>query len=61
MTNSNFNKIVVDISGTHWVQYAAFVVTAFAIYFGWAFFNDANFHQLFVKKFKLWIVIYINH
>ena len=45
MSNSNFDKNGVDKSGTHWLQYAAFVVTAFAIYFGWAFFNDANFHQ----------------
>ena len=43
MSNSNFDKNGVDKSGTHWLQYAAFVVTAFAIYFGWAFFNDANF------------------
>ena len=46
MSNSNFDKNGVDNSGTHWLQYAAFVVTSFAIYFGWAFFNDANFHNL---------------
>ena len=39
MSNSNFDKNGVDKSGTHWLQYAAFVVTAFAIYFCWAFFN----------------------
>ena len=33
MSNSNFNKNGVDKFGTHWLQYAAFVVTAFAIYF----------------------------
>ena len=36
MSNSNFDKNGVDKFGTHWLQYAAFVVTAFAIYFGWA-------------------------
>ena len=54
MSNSNFDKNGVDKSGIHWLQYAAFVVTAFAIYFGWAFFNDANFHQFSVKIFKFW-------
>ena len=34
----NFDKNGVNSSGFHWLQYAAFVVTAFAIYFGWAFF-----------------------
>ena len=43
-----------DPSGTHWLQYAAFVVTAFAIYFGWAFFNDDSIHHLGVKIFKFW-------
>ena len=52
MSNSNFDKNGVDDSGTHWLQYAAFVVTAFAIYFGWAYFNDANFHHFAVKIFK---------
>jgi len=52
MSNSNFDKNGVDKFGTHWLQYAAFVVTAFAIYFGWAFFNDSNFHQFSVKIFK---------
>jgi len=37
MSNSNFDKNGVDKSGTHWLQYAAFVVTAFATYFGWDF------------------------
>jgi len=45
MSNSNFDKNGLDKSGTHWLQYAAFVVTAFVIYFGWAFFNDVNFHK----------------
>ena len=37
MSNSNFDQNGVDKSGTHWLQYAAFVATAFNIYFGWAF------------------------
>ena len=52
MSNSNFDKNGVDKSGTHWLQYAAFVVTVFAIYFCWSFFNDANFHHFAVKIFK---------
>ena len=52
MRNSNFDKNGVDNSGTHWYQYASFVVTAFAIYFGWAFFNDDSVHHLGVKMFK---------
>ena len=54
MSNSNFDKNGVDSAGIHWLQYVAFVITAFAIYFGWAFFNDANFHQFAVKIFKFW-------
>ena len=54
MHNSNFDKNVLDNSGTHWLQYAVFVVTASAIYNGWAFFNDANFNRFVVKIFKFW-------
>ena len=49
MSNSNFDKNGLDKSGTYWLQYATF-----AIYFGWAFFNDANFHHFVVKIFKFW-------
>ena len=52
MINSNFDKNGVDSFGFHWLQYAAFVVTAFAVFFGWAFFNDANFNHFTVKIFK---------
>jgi len=34
MSNSNFDKNGVDESGTHWLQYAAFVVTGSSMYFG---------------------------
>ena len=54
MNNSNFDKNGLDKSGTHWLQYASFVVTAFAIYFGWAFFNDASFHHSALKILKFW-------
>ena len=52
MSNLNFDKNGVDGFGFHWLQYTAFVFTAFAIYFGWAFFNDVNFHHFAVKIFK---------
>ena len=52
MSNSNFDQNGVDKSGKHWLQYAAFVATAFNIYFGWAFFNDAGFHHFAIKIFK---------
>ena len=51
MNNSNFDKNGVDESGSHWLQYGAFVVTAFAICFGWAFFNDVSFQHFAVKIF----------
>ena len=35
-----FIKKGVDKSGMHLLQYAAFVVIAFASFLGWAFFND---------------------
>jgi hypothetical protein len=52
MSNFNFDKNGVDESGTHFLQYAEFVVTTFAIDFGWPFYNDANFHHFSVKIFK---------
>ena len=52
MCNSNFDKNGLDKPGSHWLQYAAFVITSFAIDFGWAFFNDASFHHFAVKIFK---------
>ena len=52
MSNSGFDKNGLDKFGTHWLQYTAFVITAFAIYSGWAFFNDVNFHQFAIKIFE---------
>ena len=51
MGNLGFDKNGLDKSGTHLLKYAAFVITAFAIYFGWAFFNDVNFNQFAEKIF----------
>ena len=50
--SSGFDKNGIDDSGIHWLQYAALVVTALAIYFVWAFLNDANFHRFVLKIFK---------
>ena len=54
MSNSYFDKNGVDKSGTHCLQYGSVVVTVFAIYFGWAFFNAANFHYFALKILKFW-------
>ena len=54
MNKSNFDKNGLDNSGTHWFQYSAFVLTAFAIYFVWAFFNDVSFHHFAEKIFNFW-------
>ena len=52
MSKSDFDKNGVDKSGTHWLQYAALAVSAFAVYTTWAFYNDASFHYFIVKIFK---------
>ena len=54
MINYNFDKNGLDKSGMHWLQYIAIALTAFAFYFGWAFFNDANFHHFAKKKLSSW-------
>ena len=54
MTNCNFDKNGLDKYGTHLFQYKAFVLTEFAIYFGWALLYDANFHYFTLKIFKFW-------
>ena len=53
MINSNSDKNGLDKYGIHWLQYAAFVVTAFAIYFAWAFLSDASFHYLAGKNIQV--------
>ncbi len=52
MSKSNFDKNGLDQFGTHWLQYAALFVFAFAVYTTWAFYNDANFHNFIIKIFK---------
>ena len=37
MGNLNFDKNGLDSSEVHWLQCASFVLTEFAIYFGWEF------------------------
>ena len=52
MSKSHFDKNGVDDSGTHWLQYASLVFSAFAVYTTWAYYNDANFHFFVVKLLK---------
>jgi len=52
MSKSNFDKNGLDQSGTHWLQYAALVFSAIAVYTTWAFYNDASFHYFVIKIFK---------
>jgi len=49
LTNSDFDKNGVDSFGIHWLQYAAFAVSGFAIFTTWAFFYDERFNE-FVKN-----------
>ena len=53
MSNSYLDKNGLVKFGKHWTQYTEFVVTAFFIYFGWTFFNDASFHQFAVKIIQI--------
>ena len=52
MSKSDFDKNGVDQYGTHWLQYAALAVSAFALYTTWAYYNDTSFHSFVVKIFK---------
>ena len=45
---------VAQLLEMHWLGFVRLCTTAFAIYFGWAFFNDASFHHFAVKIFKFW-------
>ena len=54
MSNSNFDKNGLDESGFHWLQWAALIITCFAVWFGWAFFYDNSVHYLVIKVFKFW-------
>ena len=49
MSKSDFDKNGLDINGTHWLQYASFAVSGFAIFTTWAFFYDEKFHNFIMN------------
>ena len=53
MSNSDFDKNGLDSYGIHWLQYAAFVVSCFAIFTTWAFFFDDRFHNFVMNIFRV--------
>ena len=53
MSNSDFDKNGIDSYGIHWLQYAAFAVSGFAIFTTWAFFYDERFHNFVMNIFKV--------
>ena len=57
MSSSNLDKTGVDNSGMHSLQYAAFVLSAFVIYFGLAFFYDYSFHNFVIKHLSFVIAM----
>ena len=55
MSNSGLEKNGLYNSGTHLLQYDAFVVTAFAFIIVWAFFYDANFSVKIVQHLNQFV------
>ena len=53
MSNSDFDKNGIDSYGIHWLQYAAFAVSGFAIFTTWAFFFDERFHNFILNIFRI--------
>ena len=53
MSNSDFDKNGLDSYGIHWLQYAAFAVSGFAIFTAWAFFFDERFHNFIMNIFRI--------
>ena len=53
MSNSDFDKNGLDSDGIHWLQYAAFAVSGFAIFTTWAFFYDERFHNFVMNIFRV--------
>jgi len=49
LSNSDFDKNGLDSYGIHWLQYAAFAISCFAIFTTWAFFYDEKFHTFVMK------------
>jgi len=48
LSNSDFDKNGIDSYGIHWLQYAAFTVSSFAIFTTWAFFFDERLHASWI-------------
>jgi len=57
LSNSDFDKNGIDSYGIHWLQYAAFAVSGFAIFTTWAFFYDERFHNFVMNIFRLLTVV----
>ncbi len=53
LSNSDFDKNGIDSNGIHWLQYAAFAVSGFAIFTTWAFFFDERFHNFILNIFRI--------
>ena len=53
MSNSDFDKNGLDSYGIHWLQYAAFAVSGFAIFTTWGFFFDERFHNFIINIFRI--------
>ena len=51
--DSDFDKNGLDSYGIHWLQYAAFAVSGFAIFTTWAFFFDERFHNFIMNIFRI--------
>jgi len=53
LSNPDFDKNGLDSYGVHWLQYAAFAVTCFAIFTTWYFFYDDSFHNFIIKIIRI--------
>ena len=53
MSNSDFDKNGIDSYGIHWLQYAAFAFSGFAIFTTWAYFYDERFHNFVMNIFRV--------
>ncbi|KGF98382.1 hypothetical protein EU96_0344 [Prochlorococcus marinus str. MIT 9302] len=53
MSNSDFDKNGLDSYGIHWLQYAAFAFSCFAIFTTWGFFYDEKFHNFIMNIMRV--------
>ena len=53
LSNSDFDKNGLDSYGIHWLQYAAFALSGFAIFTTWAFFFDERFHNFVMNILRV--------